>query len=206
MWICTVIWIGSAMRITSTMCIACARVDVATRVNTIASNTFIWRNIATSNDTLLLVQHTLLRLEMVNFVRNLGLLSSDLVEVFLLDSLLLDSSLLLLEFQLNLFLLNFLQLSLNESIVDFTILVRLDFLEEVGLLIKFILASSLSSGVRWHVFLIDIVIVFQFLGQNLELLLRVAVMCSDKSLLSINAMSVTTNEAYGAFIIAAYGL
>ena len=45
--------------------------------------------------------------ELVNFVRSLGLLLSDLVEVLLLDGCLLHSLLLLLELQSDLFLLNF---------------------------------------------------------------------------------------------------
>ena len=58
---------------------------------------------------------------MINLMLNLSLLSSDLVKVLLLNGSLLNSFLLLLELESNLFSLNFLQFSLNERIVDFTV-------------------------------------------------------------------------------------
>lgn len=66
---------------------------------------------------------------------NLGLLISDIVEVLLLDSLLLNSFLLLLELKSDLFLLNFLQFSLNKSVIDFTLLGCLNSLKKCSLLV-----------------------------------------------------------------------
>lgn len=104
--------------------------DIAARCNAIASDAFVWRNVASANDLVLLAQLVLLHLQTLNFLCFLGLLRSNLIEVLLLDSLLLDSLLLLLELESNLFSLNFLQLGLNISIVDFTFLRRLDLLQE----------------------------------------------------------------------------
>lgn len=104
--------------------------------------------------------------------------------------------------------LNFLQFCINESIVDFTVLRRLDLLEECGLLMEFVLASSLRSGIGWHVVLVSVILVLQFLGQNGKLRLWIAVsdtVCQS-GLLCINTMSVTTNESYSAFTIAASAL
>lgn len=138
---------------------------------------------------------------------NFGLLLPDFVEILLLDSLLLNSLLLLLELESDLFLLNFLQLSLNKSVVDFTILGRLNLLKKCGLLVQFVLASSLRSCIGRDVILRGVILASQFLRQNGKLLLRIvngANNCgvnganrftNDVLIRGVNAVAVTTNES-----------
>jgi hypothetical protein len=137
---------------------------------------------------------------------NLGLLISDIVEVLLLDRLLLNSFLLLLELKSDLFLLNFLQFSLNKSVIDFTLLGCLNPLKKCSLLVQFILASSLCSCSGRNVFLIGMIRGLQILCQDGKLLLGIVnaggymVNVTDDRRgvikLIINAVTVTTNESY----------
>lgn len=75
----------------------------------------------------------------------------------------------LLKFESDLLLLDFLKFSLNESIIDFTVLIGLDLLEECSLLLELPFASSFGSGIGRNVVLRSSILVPQLLGQNGEL-------------------------------------
>lgn len=166
--------------------------DMTSSSDTIASNTSIGWNISISDNLLLSVQVALLLLERGDLLSNLGLLSPDLVQVLLLDGLLLDSLLLLLKLESDLLLLDFLKFGLNERIIDFTVLIGLDLLEEGCLLLELPFASAFGCGVGRNVVLRSRILVPQLLGQNGELGLWVQ---ASRSMLLINTCTVTANGA-----------
>ena len=126
-------------------------------------------DVTTLDGTFESVEATLLTLKSCNLCSNVGLLDSDLVKVLLLDSLLLHSLPLLLQLKPQLLLLDFSKLSLNIVVVDITVHIGLQLLQELSLLSQLILTSSLTCSRGRNVILGRNVAGLQLLPQDIDL-------------------------------------